>query len=63
MTKLKLAVVAASVSVFSVFGLSGPAHAWNCNGLDNADVKLSPACAAAATVICKVLAKGEPCLA
>lgn len=63
MTRAKLAIVGASVSLFSVFGLSGPAQAWNCKGLDNADVKLSPACEAAATVICQVVAKGEPCLA
>lgn len=62
MRKIRLGIVAASVCVFGVFGLSGPAQAWNCKGLDNADVKLSPACEAAAYAICKVVAKGEPCL-
>lgn len=62
MKKLRLVVVGASVAAFSVFGLGGSASAWNCRGLDSPDVKLSPACEAAAWAICKVVAKGEPCL-
>ena len=63
MKKARLLVVGACIAAFSVFGLGGSAWAWNCKGLDNADVKLSPACETAAAVICKVVAKGEPCLA
>lgn len=62
MKKLRLVIVGACVAAFSVFGVSGSASAWNCRGLDNADLKLSPACEAATWVICKVVAKGEPCL-
>jgi hypothetical protein len=59
---VKLVVVATCIAAISLFGFGSPAYAWNCEGLDNGDVELSPACQAAAYALCKVVAKGQPCV-
>ena len=55
-TRIKIAVVAATVAAFSALGLATPAQAWTC------DESIEDACRTAATVICGVVAKGRPCI-
>ena len=55
----RLAIAAAGAGLFlAPFGVAAqPASAMTC------DESIEPACFVAATVICKVVAKGQPCLA
>jgi hypothetical protein len=56
MMKLKVGLVAAAVGMFGLVGSAAPAQASQCaDGFETI-------CAVAATVICKVVAKGQPCL-
>ena len=54
--RVKIMLVAGAMSVFGVLGTASPASASRC------DDSINEACRVAATVICGVLAKGEPCL-
>jgi hypothetical protein len=54
--RIKVFVVSAAVAVFGIIGLAAPAGASKC------DDSIEQACSVAATIICKVVAKGEPCL-
>jgi hypothetical protein len=56
MRKLKIVIVAALFTVVPLVG-ARPASAMTCAP------DLEDACRVAATVICKVVAKGQPCLA
>ena len=56
MRKLKIMLVAATMASFGLVGSATPAQAWTC------DESIEDACVVVATVVCKVLAKGQPCI-
>ncbi|HJR44743.1 MAG TPA: hypothetical protein VJ927_04005 [Actinomycetota bacterium] len=54
--RLKVMLVASVMAVVGVLGTASPAGASRC------DDSINEACRVAATVICGVVAKGQPCL-
>ena len=62
MNRIRRALLAGAVASFGLVGAASPAAAGDCSRVGSGDVDASQACAAAATVVCKVIAKGQPCL-
>lgn len=56
MRKLKMAALSTALAAMGLVGTASPSNAMVC------DESIEDACVVAATVICKVVAKGQPCL-
>lgn len=56
MKKIRVMLAACVVAATSLLFAAPTAHAWTCED------DLDDACRVAATVICKVVVKGQPCI-
>lgn len=56
MRKLKMVALSTALAAMGLVGTASPSSAMVCHD------SIEDACAVAATVICKVVAKGQPCL-
>ena len=60
-TKKRIWLVAAALAATNIVGLAPAAQAATCDHLLEGDTD-TQACAAAASLVCKIVAKGQPCL-